>query len=151
MMDDLKRMWLRMKQRRRLKRILKATGIRFELTPWQEDYILKERPSMPQGVMDRRTGKTLAVILRCLVWDPVLPVEVLDHLKRDPDTWSNRTQTTWTWREYERYASACRKAGIKLRCTDLSDAGLRRALLADQKRWERIEKSVIYSSRNRHG
>lgn len=151
MMETLQMLWRMVRRKRRLKRILKAVGIRFELSPWQEEYILKEHPSMPQGVMGQRTGKTLTVILRCLVWDPALPVEVLDHLKRDPDTWSNRTQTTWTWREYERYASACRKAGIKLRCTDLSDAGLRRALLADQKRWEKIEKSVIYSSRNRHG
>lgn len=116
-------------RKRRLKRILKALGIKFELLPWQEDLILKEHPSIPPGAMNRRTGKTLAVILRCLVWDPALNVEVLDYLKRDPDTWESRAQTAWTWREYARYASACRNAGIKISCNDLSDAGMRRAII----------------------
>lgn len=135
MMNRIRETIKTIKRRSRLKRILKALKVGFELLPWQEDFILKERPVYPNGVlMKRGTGKTLAVILRCLVWDPPMALGVMDHLKLDPNTWDNKTATCWTWREYARYASACRNAGIRLRCNDLTDAGLRRAMIARDQR-----------------
>lgn len=150
MVETLQKRWRMRRRKRRLKRILKALKLGFELLPWQEDLILKEKPDMfPQGVRwKRRTGKTLAVILRSLVWDPPLPLGVMDCLKMDPDTWDNKTVTCWTWREYARYASACRNAGIRLRCNDLTDAGMRRALIAEDAR--RKKSTIIYGS-NCHG
>lgn len=105
---------LNFKRQMRLRKIL--TVLQIPITPWQGEFILKvENPQIPASQMGRRTGKTTAVLLRCMVWDPETPDEIIKKLKRDPDLHKMRDGTYWICREYEKWVTRCKRAGVKFK------------------------------------
>lgn len=110
------------KRKRRLKKILKACKIAFPLHEWQERFILDETPSFPYAAMERRTGKTMTVILRAMVWDVPLGKALMQELMRDPDAGGSAARKRLMLEEYKKYAMACARNGIKFRWTNITRA-----------------------------
>lgn len=126
----LRAKWQRWRRQRRLARILEACGITVTLYSWQKHFILDEKAVYPFDALKRRTGKTLAMILRTLVWDPPIGTEMLKMLELDPDAGATAPQLRWTWQEYRKYAIACKNAGIRFRWQNLDDKHFRAMLVA---------------------
>ena len=88
-----------------------------QITPykWQKDFALGvvDRLQYPEG---RATGKTMAVMLKLLMLDPIKAYESLDYLeilRNDPDfKTNNRYRLMWYEGEYKHLSGLCYKKGI---------------------------------------
>lgn len=97
----------------KFRRICKA----LEIKPykWQKDFALgvMNRLQYPEG---RATGKTMAVMLRLLMLDPIKAYESLDYLeilRNDPDFKTNiRCRLMWYEGEYRQLSNLCCIKGI---------------------------------------
>lgn len=126
----MRAVWKRWKRERRLKKIMKACKLNIKLTAWQKHFILDEKAVFPNDVLKRRTGKTLAVILRILVWNPPVGIEMLNMLLQDPDAGETGQQLRWTFYEFRKCANACQIAGVRFRWRRLTDEDMRTMLVA---------------------
>ena len=95
-------------RRYKLWAICRVIGIRPH--PWQREFALGSPINLPLG---RRTGKTMAVMLRLLMAYPNEPFEAGRILRLDPD-WmpNNLARVRFYNREYYVLSHACFQAGI---------------------------------------
>ena len=95
----------------KLWRISEALGIKpYE---WQRAFALGETNSI--SATTRRSGKTMAVMLRLLMLKPDAPDDFMWHILRlDPDYAMivPTARAAWYRREYRKYSTICDKAGI---------------------------------------
>ena len=93
--------------------ICKALGIK--PYKWQKDFALGvvDRLQYPEG---RATGKTMAVMLKLLMLEPIKAYESLDYLeilRNDPDFNTHiRCRLMWYEGVYKRLSNLCYKKGI---------------------------------------
>lgn len=110
-----KLMWIFCKLSRRYKfrQICKAIGIK--AYPWQKEYALTKYPILRVD-FGRRSGKTMAVMLRALMNNVIPPVAAMDDVfNADPDYLKDfRSRKMWYFDEYQRLYYKCVSYGIPM-------------------------------------
>lgn len=97
-------------KRYRLHKICKTLSI--APYPWQRDFALGKTDCINQ-MQGRATGKTMAVMLRLLMFFPGDSCNPLSILQKDPDFTNMQIRILmWYDSEYNRLAHECRAAGI---------------------------------------
>lgn len=96
-------------KRYKLFRICKAIGIK--PYRWVRDFALGKIHWM--DMTRRRTGKTMATMLRILMLPPGVTAGIDTALNADPD-WqpNNSARRKWYWEEYRKLSLICHAAGI---------------------------------------
>lgn len=106
-------------KRYRLRKICEALDI--VPYPWQRDFALDKIDIIPAPIAYRRTGKTMAVMLRLLMLRPGELHDILGTLRKDRDfTNQNLRRLSIYADEYNRLAGKCLSAGIPVNKLDLT-------------------------------
>lgn len=98
-------------KRYRLRKICEALDI--VPYPWQRDFALDKIDIIPAPMSYRRSGKTMAVMLRLLMVRPGELHNILGTLRKDPDFTNKQLRRLSIYSdEYMHLASKCVDAGI---------------------------------------
>lgn len=98
-------------KRYRLRKICQALDI--TPYPWQRDFALGKKDTIPGTVVYRGNGKTMAVMLRLLMLLPGDVHDVLGTLRKDPDFTNEKIQVLAVYNDkYNYLAGKCWSAGI---------------------------------------
>ncbi len=100
----------RIGRRIRFRKVCKAIGIK--PYPWQRKFALSERELPPLPSAGRATGKTMAVMLRILSYQPYGCRDAALLFSMDPDFRREPCRMAWYLAEYKRLSTLCVAAGM---------------------------------------